>query len=699
MSTTATWTPNQGAEYQGFFVVAILFASEPDTAGYGVKIDTFRYVDWPLAGDVGSLVITGLDPSRDYLYGVISTARDSSSNWVWSEWEIAQDTTSPPPVQSSPTASATPSTTPVSVATPDASLALEVEAEVAGYYSSGQAGVDLSLLLMDTAHPWREGVQTISIVCRRDGRIITGCGGESNVALAGNGEAVAESVSLRAPMGSMSFEFDFGGIEPLTLPFDVPQRILGMERDVWECFRDEPDTLEPNQNNPYYNGYYGDCAAWGKGNSSMRKWDQDTPVKVWATGLRSYIATLEEVLRELSPLLNLDFVWVDSEADAALKGYMGSPASQAVSIGFSKYCTEALGCAGWITRKGLVTSARLSVWRYENDWWSEVGLLDTLIKHVTVHEALHALVPMNHREDPASIMDTRKSLSLPTLSRMDEDLIRLHQHRLVKPGMNMSEIERLIVFREDLLDSPPPRELDGYELVRSAFGRLQEADSARFRISGGWKSPRCNHLFGWANYEIADFGPSVARIVHFEDGRKSHFIIAPKSGDGEREYWIEESGQWKEVGQDIFSDNTSWRQGLSSPHVMLASVLFFSDARDIGVSKNRDGEITLRVTLDDAYARVTWSRGETLKVVLTLDEDSLQILEYEVEWLFDIREPTSCPRYVTKAVNGEYGIEIRIPDAIRERSFNISASPNRFPLDPSSAVNIPVIGSPAKTSD
>ena len=103
--------------------------------------------------------------------------------------------------------------------------------------------------------------------------------------------------------------------------------------------------------------------------------------------------------------------------------------------------------------------------------------------------------------------------------------------------------------------------------------------------------------------------------------------------------------------------------------------------------------------MDDAYARVSWSRGETLKVVLTLDEDTLQILEYEVEWLFDVREPTSCPRYITKAVNGEYGIELRIPDAIRERSFNISASPNRFPLDPGNVVNIPVIGSPAKTSD
>ena len=504
MSTTATWPPNAGAEYQGFFVVAKLFTSEPDPAGYGVKIDTFRYVDWPLAGDVGRLVITGLDPSRDYFYGVISTARDSSGNWVWSAWEIVQDVASTPPAQSSPTPSATPSTTPVSAATPDASLALEVTAELAGYYSSDEAGVDVTLSLSDTQRPWREGVQTISIVCRRGTVIVAGCNDELKVTLLGDGGSVTQSATLRTPMGGVSFEFEFGGIEPLTLPFDVPQRILGVERDVWECFRDEPDTLDPSEDN---NGYYGDCAGWGRGNSAMWKWNQDIPVNVWATGREDYIATLNETLYELSPLLGLDFARVNSRRDATLKAYMGIPKSRVVSAGFPEYCAGEYiaGCGGpdWITHSGVVESGAFGVWRYldESGWWTDVGLLDTLIKHVTVHEALHALVPISHREDPASIMDTRKSLSLPTLSRIDEDLIRLHQHRLVKPGMTMSEIERLIVFREDLLDSPPPRDLDGYELVRSAFGALQEADSARFRISGGWKSSRCNRLFGWADYE------------------------------------------------------------------------------------------------------------------------------------------------------------------------------------------------------
>ena len=598
------------------------------------------------------------------------------------------------------TSTTTATTTPI--ATPDASLALGVTAELAGYYSGGEAGVDVILSLADTEHPWREGVQIISIVCRWGAEVIVGCGDELEITLPGGGEAVIENVALRMPMGSVSLEFDFGGVETLTLPVYVPERILGVERDVWECFRDEPDTLNPSEDN---SGYFGDCAGWGWGNLAMWKWDQDIPVNVWATGREDYIATLDETLYELSPLLDLDFLWVNSEEEATLKAYMGIPKSQVVSAGFPEFCAgeRIAGCGGPNTpiHGGLVESGAFGVWRYldESRWWTDVGLLDTLIKHVTVHEALHALVPMAHRADPASIMNTHNTLNLPTLSRMDEDLIRLHQHHLVKPGMIMSEIEQLIVFREELLDSPPPRELDGYELVRSAFGTLQDADSARFRISGGWKSSRCNSLFGWADYEIADFGPSYANITHFEDGGQSHFLIAPKDEDSDWEYWSYELGQWREIGQEGVYGNTKWRSSLSSPHTILASILFFSDADDIGVSKNRDGGITLRATLDDAYARVSWSKGETLEVVLTLDEDTLQILEYEVEWLFDVREPTSCPRYTTKAVNGEYGIELRIPDAIRERSFNISASPNRFPFDPGNIGNIPFIGSPAKTSD
>ena len=566
----------------------------------------------------------------------------------------------------------------VAAATPDARLSLSVETDLAGYWSSGEGGVDVTLTLMDTESPWREGVHTISIVCRQNGEIVEACGQDLSVSLPAGGGATTSSAMLRTPMGGVSYEFDFGGIEPVTTQFHVPERILGVERYVWECYRDEPDTAETPTSEL---GYYGDCAGWG--NLAGFKWDQDVPVRVWATGPESYIAILRDTLEELSPLLDLEFVWVDSEEDAALKAYVGLPASQATSFGFTERCAEGNGCVGLetITREGVVKSGRMSVWLNQDPWWREVGLLDERIKRTTVHEALHALVPMHHREDPGSIMNNR-ALLLPTPNLMDEALIRLHQHRLVKPGMTNDDIEPLIVFREDLLDSPPAPEQNGYELARSAFEALQEADSARFRIRGGWSGPNCDRSFGWADLEIMDFSSSHPRITRFRDPSVHFYIIGPAAGGGEWEFWSEQNGQWMEVGPSGIYDNSHWNRGFSRVHRLLASVLFFSDADEIRVLGDTEGLITLSVTLDGAYIVLPWSGGETLEVEISLDEDTLEVLEYDFEWRFDVPSGNPCTSYTTMAVDGEYGIVVEIPDAILEGSANVGAIRDALHADP-----------------
>ena len=91
MSATATWTPNPGSEFQAFFVVARLHGGEGAT-GDAVVPESFRYIDYPLAGDVGSLVIDELDAGRDYIYGVTSIARDSNGEWgQWSPWRLFRE--------------------------------------------------------------------------------------------------------------------------------------------------------------------------------------------------------------------------------------------------------------------------------------------------------------------------------------------------------------------------------------------------------------------------------------------------------------------------------------------------------------------------------------------------------------------------------------------------------------------------------
>ena len=76
------------------------------------------------------------------------------------------------------------------------------------------------------------------------------------------------------------------------------------------------------------------------------------------------------------------------------------------------------------------------------------------IKHVTIHELLHALVMMKHRADLFSVMYPGGSFRLARLSDSDEALLRLYAHPLVRHGMTMPEVRQLIVFADELLDPP-----------------------------------------------------------------------------------------------------------------------------------------------------------------------------------------------------------------------------------------------------
>ena len=205
------------------------------------------------------------------------------------------------------------------VVEPDTSFSLSANANISGYWASGEAGVEITAVLTDTEAPWTEGPHTIRIVCRHNDQIVMGCGGEVSVMLHGDGEPATENIALRTPMGDVSFEFDFGGMEPVTTQFHVPERILGVEKDVWECYSDEPDKADTPLDDQ---GYYGDCAGWG--DFAGFKWDQDVPVRVWATGLESYIAIFRETLEELSPLLDLEFVWVDSKGGSCAQSVCGT---------------------------------------------------------------------------------------------------------------------------------------------------------------------------------------------------------------------------------------------------------------------------------------------------------------------------------------------------------------------------------------
>ena len=538
-------------------------------------------------------------------------------------------------------------------------LVLDAETAVNGYWSDGTANVEVNAFLSNEGYREFEDVQQITVTCAQDGETIDNCSGEFSLSLLdGFGPAVAEVLTLRVPTGTVSFQIDYGGDELAAVERDIPGRILGVDREVWECFSDRPGIQADDEG----------CGGWYP--DTIVKWDQDTPVKIWATGQKDYIAVLAEVLDELSPLLNLEFEWVESKEQADLEAHMGITVSEAVNAGV--YCVHTWGCADWREHLGVVTEATIGVWFNESEWFSDVGLLDEVIKSTTIHELLHALVPMNHRTHPASMMSIGR-LRLAALGPMDEALIHLNSHPLVESGMTMAEVRELIVFSDELLDPPQPEEPSGYEMVRRAYVALQEAGSARFRIRGSWRGSRCNEAFGWADYEIADFRSTGANLVHFYDGPDHFYLIDATDDTGSDEYWSRSGGgRWLRVDSDEVFDKTNWRQGFSSPLSMLASILFFADEGDIAVSRLSDGEVRLMVDLDNAYVSLSWSRSETLSSVLVLDEETYEIRKYTMTWHF---KPLgrSCPRYEMETTNGEYGIDIEFPNAIAGGSENLSS--------------------------
>ena len=152
---------------------------------------------------------------------------------------------------------------------PPTRLALEVETlPREEYWSDGTANVDVTVSLRNEGYAPFEDEQTVTLVCLREEQIVEDCGGEVTVSLEdGFGPAVAESFMLRMPMGATLLEAEYGAEEAGGFEVSVPERILGVERDVWECFNDRPGSGADEEG----------CGGWFS--ETIIRWDQSKPVK------------------------------------------------------------------------------------------------------------------------------------------------------------------------------------------------------------------------------------------------------------------------------------------------------------------------------------------------------------------------------------------------------------------------------------
>ncbi len=515
---------------------------------------------------------------------------------------------------------------------PAVSLAMQAEVNVTGYWSNGTAEVEIMASLRNDGYQQVSDSQVITVVCQQDGETLSDCGGELPIGLANGFGPAGDNLPLTAPMGS-TLEVSLGEDED-NVQLEVPERILGVDRYVWECYSDRPALTSVAGEASRQDG----CGGWYFG--TAEKWDLDRPVRVWATGHPEYIRILKLMLSDLPSLLNLQFENVAEKTQVDIEAYVGVPRSFADETPLEG-CIDYGGCASQHNEFGVVRHGTFVVWQIDNP-----SVTADQIRHVVLHELMHIVVPIGHR----MALDTRLA-SDSGLSVVDEELIRLHSHPLIRPGMAIDEIRELIVLNEDLLDPQSPSPYwQVHEVLREVDRVLQEAGSVRLHVSGEWSGGTCgHHRMGQAVYELGGIGQVSAKIVRYRKG-DDHYLILDGS-----EYWSEGSTGWETTtGRAIF-DATRWAPAHPNPFTVLTSLLALGNDENISIASRDNGKMVIK-TLKPLTERVATS-------ILTVDEETHHIESYETM----IRLQGGC-RLVFGGENGEYGIDIEVPEEILQTS-------------------------------
>ena len=543
-------------------------------------------------------------------------------------------------------------------------LVLRADAVINGYWSDGTADVTVTATLHNDGDLQVAASQTITAACTPATEPLEGCQREITLTLPDGYRPASSTFTVRAPMGVTTVIFGYGDGKSLTLDVEVPERILGVARDLWECYSHRPQA-GVEINGEVFDG----CGGWST--PTVEKWLNDVPVKVWATGDADHIAVLETVLTELAPVLDLEFVWVSREEEADLKAFVGIPRSRASEIGFDPEWVDNWGFASANVNGGEATSGYFVIW-YE-DVATFRSPIDS-IRFVTFHEALHALVPIGHSTRPTSIMGG-SGLNQP--SPRDLDLIRLNSHRLVRPGMTMEEVRQVIVLDDELLDGPqatPEEKSEPLDLIWRAYVALAEADSASFRLSGGWIERHCNLTFGVRRgpieMKIGDFRPwTDDPALIYLNLQPAQFFIRYSPEDNEWRHWqLSGDGTWQEVERQVLVDASSYQLWNGKLLRTLRSLIMDGVSEDTVVEETASGAVRIQTILGPSHVNM-WDLddAESLSFDLVMDRETAAIKGYTWEARYDpVAWAWGCLVYREVATDGQIGVGIAVPDSIQD---------------------------------
>ena len=203
----------------------------------------------------------------------------------------------------------------------------------------------------------------------------------------------------------MRFRTTEGSLESSTS--EVPERIVGVNRDVWECFSDTSNV------GTFWEEDEGvGCAGWST--DRIQKWDQESPLRISVSGGQGFVEEFKDALQYVASTLNHQFEVVDPEQFVDIRAYVGLTVPEAVSKDVACF-TEAFGCAENAIHNGEVVRSGIVVYNLWPQQGTDFGELDEekkkLLRHAMVHEVVHALSAMSHRTEVLSIMNSEAHLS------------------------------------------------------------------------------------------------------------------------------------------------------------------------------------------------------------------------------------------------------------------------------------------------
>lgn len=311
-------------------------------------------------------------------------------------------------------------------------LSLDLQTSVRGYWSDGTATIQINGSLARDGELQINEPVPLSLTCQVDVGEANECGKQPALSLAGDTESAPFEAKLRVPMGAqVAIEARFGGLARHSIQVTVPERILGVERSLWECYT-QRDTYTDS-------GWQDACSGmWWPG---VRKWDQ--PVRIWHTGDAVYAPGLRAAVEKYCPLLNLECEFVGEEEAANVRAYLGMPCSRTEEVGFGcRTDTEGVVAGVAITYfggDGKVSKGKFVVWPVA--WTGDKGR-----DFVIAHELLHIIAPIGHRDAPEFVLGS-------WIDPVTEALLRLNAHPLLRPGMSLEQARELIVLEDELLDA------------------------------------------------------------------------------------------------------------------------------------------------------------------------------------------------------------------------------------------------------